>query len=101
MRELLIELDGEVEPGRGPAHPAFGDLRPRLAVKRRVDFDRVEPFGVEGELVEPAPAVPRPRVENPVPRAASGGVVPARRADPRVHGYNEYAGAHHGTSPSC
>src|SRR5213594_1849806 len=76
MREALIELDGTLETGRCAIGPAARDLRARLAVERRVHFDRVEVLGVERELVEAFR--PRLRIEHPVPRPLARLVVPSR-----------------------
>jgi hypothetical protein len=81
MCELLIELYRELESGRSAICPAVSDLGAWLPIKRRVDFDRVEMFGVERELVETFRTTARGRVENPVPCAGTGRIVPARRAD--------------------
>src|SRR5262245_45060456 len=90
MREFLKELDGEVEARRRAAHPLLGDVCSGLSVERGVDLAGVEPQRVEGQLVEPARA--RLRIEDPIPRAASSGVVPARRTDSEGHGYNQSEG---------
>src|SRR5262249_4756512 len=81
VRELLIELHGELEAGRRPLGPRAADLRARLPVERRVHFDRVEVLRVVRELVEPVP--PRLRIEDAVPRALAGRIVPPGRPDPQ------------------
>ena len=70
VRELLIQLDRELEIRRRPLGPAARDLGSRLAVERRVHLDGVEVLGVVGELVEPFGVRAR-RVEDAVPRASS------------------------------
>jgi len=84
VRELLIQLDRELEPRRRARDPGARHLGARLAVERRVHLDRVEVLGVERELVKALRPTPRRRIENTVPRAFAGRVVPARRPDPEV-----------------
>ena len=91
MGQLPVQLQGELEAGGCAIGPGLRDRRFWLAVERRVDFDRVEVFGVVGELVElrfAAPLAARPfgagGIEDAVPCAPAGRIVPARRADPQV-----------------
>src|SRR5262245_13303210 len=85
VRELLVELDGEVEVRRRALDPTKRRGRPRLAVKCAVHLDAVEPLGIEAELVEATIAIFRIGIEDAVPGAAAGGIVPAGRADAQVH----------------
>src|SRR5687768_9543746 len=81
MRELLIQLERELEACRRPLRPGTRNLGARLTVKRRVHLDGVEMFRVEAQLVE-VPGLrlfrARRRVEQPVPGAFTGWVIPAR-----------------------
>ena len=52
VRELLIQLERELEARRRALRPAARDLGPRLAVEGRVHLDGVEVLGVEAQLVE-------------------------------------------------
>ena len=54
VRELLVQLERELEGGRRAIHPALSRGRRRDPVERRIDFDRVEVLGVEAQLVESA-----------------------------------------------
>ena len=98
VRELLIQLQRELEARRRALDPAARDVGPRLTVERRVHLDGVEVFGVEAQLVEPlgpgALGAGR-RVEEAVPLALarSGSSSPTCRcASPRR--YNNQLSGH-------
>src|SRR5512145_1973547 len=83
MRELLIQLQRELEPRRSATGPAFRRRGRRYSIEGRVDLDRVEVLGIERQLVELATAsgrAPR-RVEDAVPCSLSRRVTPARCPD--------------------
>jgi hypothetical protein len=56
MRELLIELQRELEARWRALDPAACDVGARLAVEGRVHLDGVEVLGVEAQLIEPGRA---------------------------------------------
>src|SRR5688572_14356783 len=85
MRELLEQLQRELE-ARGCALDPFLDGRDRgHAIERGVHLDGVEMLRVERELVElrgaARPARRRLRIEDPVPRALARWIAPSGRAD--------------------
>src|ERR1051325_11668710 len=87
MRELLIQLQREVEVCRRACRPPAGDRRARLTVEGAVHLDRIEVFGVETQLVEMVGSGALRtclRVKQPVPGPFSRWVVPARSADTYV-----------------
>jgi hypothetical protein len=67
VRELLIQLDGELEIARCPIRPSTADIGARLAVESRVDLNRVEVLGVKGELVKTLRPAAASRIEDAVP----------------------------------
>src|SRR5687768_7478412 len=85
MRELLIQLHRELEILRRAFHPSEGGVGAGLAVKGAVDLDGVEALGIEAQLVKAAFAILGKRVEDAVPGALAGGVVPARGPDSQRH----------------
>src|SRR5215510_2958667 len=96
MRELLIELQRELEVCWCPLDPAAGDLGARLAVERRVHLDGVEVLGIEAQLIETGRAglLRSGRgIEESVPLPLAGRVVPARGSDVKAHArYNNCSG---------
>jgi hypothetical protein len=84
MRELLIQLDRELEVRRCPLRPRARNLASGLTVERGVHFDGIEMLGVERELVEAFRPLTHLRIEHAVPRALAGRIVPARRADAKI-----------------
>ena len=90
VRELLIELERELEARRRPLRPGARHLGARLPVEGRVHLDGVEVLGVEAQLVEVLRAGAlrsRGRIEEAVPRPLAGRVVPARGADAKTHAW--------------
>src|SRR5439155_16037527 len=82
MRELLIELERELEIPRRSRGPSFRRLRRGHAVEARVHFHGIEVLGVEREIVEAALLLRcRLGIEDPVPRALARRIVPTRCAD--------------------
>src|SRR5438128_3120099 len=95
MRELLIQLDGEFKTGRSATGPAAAHVLTWLTVKRGVHFDRVEVFGVVGELVEALGPPARRRIEHAVPRTSAGRIIPPRSANSDIrHLFLLLAGPH-------
>ncbi len=88
MRELLVELHGELEVvGRAPA-PALGERDLRHPIERGVDLDAPEPPGVERQLVEPT--WPRLRIEHAIPRALAARIAPTGSTYEKRHvGYRK------------
>src|SRR5262245_32117474 len=87
MRELLIELECELEVGRGPLCPGSGDVGLRLTVERGVHLDGVEMLCVVRELIERLRSRPAWWIEDPVPRPFPRRIVPAGGPDAeRLHG---------------
>src|SRR5919109_1860243 len=88
VRELLKQLERELEAGRRAPRPPLRRLDRWHAVERRVNLDGVEMLGVEREPVDLQPSA-RARlggIEDAVPRALAGGIAPAGRADANVSG---------------
>src|SRR5215510_7695896 len=84
MCELLIELQRKIKTGRRPRSPSSCDFGPRLPIKGRIDFDRIEVFGVKAQLVELiCTGALRSAfwIKDAVPGPLPGWVAPARRAD--------------------
>jgi len=78
--EFLEQFQREIEPWRRTLHPAlYGRLRGDT-IKRRVDLDGVEVFGIEPKLVETTAATrSTPRwngIEDAVPRPLTGWITP-------------------------
>ena len=80
MRELLVQLERELEARRRALDPGLRDVGLRLAVEGRVHLDGVEVLGVEAKLVEVGRSLalrPRGRIKQAVPLALAGRVAPA------------------------
>ena len=98
VRELLIQLQRELEIRRRPLRPFLHRRDRGHAIKRRVHLDGVEVLGVKGELVELGRAARAARrlggIEDAVPGAFAGGIAPAGRPDADVGLAGRSCGAH-------
>ena len=98
VRELLIQLQRELEIRRRPLRPFLHRRDRGHAIERRVHLHGVEVLGVKGELVELGRAARAARrlggIEDAVPGAFAGGIAPAGRPDADVGLAGRSCGAH-------